>query len=309
MKLSVVICTHNRCRVLKNCLESLVAQKFELSSFEVIVVDNASTDATKDVVEEFSRGILPIRYVYEGRLGLSRARATGFRNSRGRYVAYIDDDARAHPGWCTAICQAFEQNAKAHPETVAALGGPIEQVFETERPAWLTAELDQYYAKLDLGKALRLFPPRCYPIGANMAFRGEILQHHPWDESLIMSEEAELFDRLTAGGFVYLYVPGMRVSHFVPAERCTVEWLLARYHAEGLYQKHVRHGVLPKVRLLGRASLEFLRFSACLLFGGEQHRLYRRCKLKFFTGILEGLVKGGGVPKDYRERHKPPKSG
>jgi len=307
--LSVVICTHNRHKLLENCLQSLAAQKFERSSFEVIVVDNASTDETKDVVEKFSSGILPIRYVYEGSLGLSRARATGFRNSTGRYIAYIDDDAWAHPGWCAAICQAFEQNAEAHPGTVAALGGPIELVFETDRPPWLTAELEQYYAKLDLGKALRLFTPPAVPVGANMAFRRETLQNHSWDESLIMSEEAELFNRLTARGFVYLYVPAMCVSHFVPAERCTVEWLLARYHSEGLYQKHVRHGFLPKARLMVRASLELVRSIACLLFGAEQHRLFRRCKLKFQMGILEGLAKVGGVPKDYRERFKPPKSG
>jgi glycosyltransferase involved in cell wall biosynthesis len=307
--LSVVICTHNRHKLLENCLASLAAQKFERSSFEVIVVDNASTDATKDVVEKFSSGTLPIRYVYEGRLGLSRARATGFRNSTGRYIAYIDDDAKAHPGWCSAICQAFEQNAEAHPETVAALGGPIELVFETGRPPWLTAELEQYYARLDLGKALRLFTPPAVPVGANMAFRREILQDHPWDESLIMSEEGELFNRITANGFTYLYVPAMCISHFVPAERCTVEWLLTRYHAEGLDQKHVRHGFLPKARLIVRAILELLRSCAFLLFGGEQHRLYHRCKLMLQIGILKGFLNVGGGPTVYRERFNPPKSG
>jgi glycosyltransferase involved in cell wall biosynthesis len=307
--LSVVVCTHNRCKLLKNCLKGLASQQFEMSSLEVIVVDNASTDATKDVVEVFTRGILPLQYVYEGRRGVSRARATGFRNSTGRYIAYIDDDVQAPPGWCAAICQAFEQNAEAYHGKLAALGGPVEPVFETGRPPWLTADLEQYYARLDLGNALQLFPPGCCPISANTALRREILKDHPWDESLLMCEDVELFNRLTASGFVYLYVPAMRVSHFVPAERCTVEWLLARYHSEGLYQKHVRHGFLPKARLMGRASLELLRFSACLLFGGEQHRLFRRCKLKFQVGILEGLVKVWGVPEDYRERFKPPKSG
>jgi glycosyltransferase involved in cell wall biosynthesis len=306
--LDVIICTHNRCKLLKNCLESLAAQKFELSSWEVIVVDNASTDATKDVVEEFASGILPIQYVYEGRLGISRARATGFRNSRGRYIAYIDDDAKAHPGWCAAIYQAFEQNAAAHSGRVPALGGPIEPVFEAARPAWLTAELEPLFAILDLGKALRLFPPGFFPMGVNMAFRREILQDYPWDESLIMCEEAELFTRLTASGFTYLYVPAMRVSHFVPAERCTVEWVLGRYHADGLYQKHVRHGFLPKARLTVRASLELLRSIACLPFGAEQHRLFPRCKLKYQIGILEGLLNVGSGPTVYPERFNRPKS-
>jgi GT2 family glycosyltransferase len=142
-----------------------------------------------------------------------------------------------------------------------------------------------------------------------MALRREVLQDHPWDESLIMCEDAELFNRITANGLTYLYVPRMRVSHLVPAERCTVEWLLRRYHAEGLYQKYVRHGFLPKARLMVRASLELLRSITRLLFGAEEHRLFWRCKLKFQMGILEGLLKVGGAPTDYREEFRPPKSG
>jgi glycosyltransferase involved in cell wall biosynthesis len=290
-------------------LESVVSQKCDPWTFEVVVVDNASTDATKDVVLEFSRRTGRVRYVYEGQKGVSRARATGARAADGRYIAYLDDDVTAHPGWCAAIYRAFEQSAEARSEKVAALGGAIELVFETARPTWLTAELEQYYASLDLGNVLRFFPPGYRPISANMALRRKILQDHPWDESLIMCEDGELFNRLNANGFTYLYIPAMRVSHLVPADRCTVEWLLRRYHAEGLYQKYVRHGFLPKARLMVRACLELLRSSACLLLRAERHRLFRRCRLKFQMGILEGLLKVGGVPTDYRERFTPTKSG
>jgi GT2 family glycosyltransferase len=141
-----------------------------------------------------------------------------------------------------------------------------------------------------------------------MAFRRGVLQDHPWDESLIMSEEVELFKRLTANGFTFLYVPAMRISHFVPAERCTVKWLLTRYHAEGLDQKNLRHGIWPKARLMLRAILELVRSCAFLLFGARQHRLSRRCKLKFQIGILEGFLNVGGGPTVYRERFNPRKS-
>jgi GT2 family glycosyltransferase len=188
------------------------------------------------------------------------------------------------------------------------LGGPIELVFETGRPPWLTAELEQYYAVLDLGKELRFFPPGLCPIGANMAFRREILQDHPWDESLIMCEESELFGRLTAKGHTYLYVPTMRVSHFVPAARCTVEWILGRYHAEGLYQKHLLHGFLTKARTLVWVSRELLRSIPYFLFGAEQHRVLRRCQLQLYIGIIEGFLNVGGVPTVYPERFNPPKS-
>ena len=180
--LSVVICTHNRCKLLKKCLESLATQQCEPWAFEIFVVDNASTDATRDVVDESSHVRSAIRCIFEGRLGISRARATGLRHARGRYIAYLDDDAVAQPGWCAAICQTFEQTAAGQQHKVAALGGPIEPVFETGRPPWLTAELEPLYAILDLGNAIRVFPPGLHPVGANMAFRREILRDHPWDE-------------------------------------------------------------------------------------------------------------------------------
>jgi hypothetical protein len=215
----------------------------------------------------------------------------------------------AQPGWCAAICQTFEQTPAGQQHKVAALGGPIEPVFETGRPPWLTAELEPLYAILDLGNAIRVFPPGLHPVGANMAFRREILQDHPWDESLIMCEEGELFNRLTDDGYTYIYAPAMHVSHFVPAARCTVEWVLGRYHAEGLYQKHIRRGFLTRARLMVMASLWLLRSIAYLLFGAEQQRLLRRCKLQLQIGILEGFLNVGGVPTVYPERFNPPKSG
>jgi GT2 family glycosyltransferase len=169
--------------------------------------------------------------------------------------------------------------------------------------------LESLYAIVDFGDDMKPFPGRFHPLGANVAFRREILQDHPWDESLIMCEESELFNRLTANGYTCLYVPAMRVSHFVPAARCTVEWVLGRYRAEGLYQKHIRHGFLTKAHLIVLASRGLLRSIAYLLSGAEQHRLLRRCELQLQIGILEGFLNVGGVPSVYPERFKPPKSG
>jgi len=307
--LSVVICTHNRCKLLQPCLESVVSQECDPWTFEVIVVDNASTDATKNVALDFSRQTGRVRYVYEVQKGLSRARATGLRQATGRYIAYLDDDAVAHPGWCEAICQTFEQLSAARFSEVVALGGPVEPVFESGRPSWLTAELEPLYTVLDLGKALRIFPPRCLPLGANMSFRREILRVHPWDENLVTCEEAELFDRLTAKGFTCVYVPTMRVSHFVPSWRCTIQWLLARHHSEGLHQRYIRHGFWPKARLMLRAGLGLLRSSAYLLFGAEQQRLFHRCKLRLQIGIFEGFLSFRNVPTVYAGRFNPPESG
>lgn len=223
--LSVVICTHDRCKLLRACLESVVSQKCDPWTFEVIVVDNASTDATKDVVLDFSRQTGRVRYVRKGQEGVSRARAAGAQAANGRYIAYLDDDVTAHPGWRAAVCQTFEQLPAARADKVVALGGPVEPVFGAGRPSWLSLDLEPLYTILELGDEIKPFPSGLNPVGANTAIRHEILKNYPWDEKLLMYEENDLFRRLRLASrdYIFLYVPAMRVSHFISAYRCRVE--------------------------------------------------------------------------------------
>ena len=95
VQISAVVCTHNRAAYLRKALQSLVDQTMAQELYEIIVVDNASTDGTKQVVSEYS-GASNLRCLYEPVIGLSRARNTGWGNARGEYVAYLDDDAVAH---------------------------------------------------------------------------------------------------------------------------------------------------------------------------------------------------------------------
>jgi glycosyltransferase involved in cell wall biosynthesis len=92
--ITVIICTRNRAKLLRDAMASVVEQGIPKSDYEIVVVDNASTDETPDVVAEF-RGSAHIRYVHEEKLGLCIARNTGWRAASGRYVAFFDDDAIA----------------------------------------------------------------------------------------------------------------------------------------------------------------------------------------------------------------------
>ena len=93
--ISAVICTYNRADLLAGAIESLLEQTLNPAHREIIVVDNASTDGTRAVVEQFAPD--GVRYVLETRQGLGYARNRGWQEARGEFVAYIDDDARA-PG-------------------------------------------------------------------------------------------------------------------------------------------------------------------------------------------------------------------
>ena len=97
IKISAIICTFNREQYLHKAIQSLVEQTLEGELYEIIVVDNCSTDRTKQVVTEKFAHISNLRYLYELILGISQARNTGWQNARGEYIAYLDDNAIASP--------------------------------------------------------------------------------------------------------------------------------------------------------------------------------------------------------------------
>src|SRR2546430_8014065 len=99
IKISAIICTFKRPDYLRHALRSLCNQTLSREDYEIIVVDNAVEAEAEQVVREFQDGKINLRYVTEPEVGLSRARNTGLKVAAGRYVAYIDDDARADAQW------------------------------------------------------------------------------------------------------------------------------------------------------------------------------------------------------------------
>ena len=131
IRISAIICTLNRAAYLEKAIQSLADQTLPEEQFEIIVVDNGSTDNTKTMVEGFKH-LENLRYIYEPIMGLSQARNTGWQNAQGDYVAYLDDDAIACPEWLERIVQAFD-TVEPRPGSV---GGKVIPVWEAERPAW-----------------------------------------------------------------------------------------------------------------------------------------------------------------------------
>jgi glucosyl-dolichyl phosphate glucuronosyltransferase len=288
--LSVVVCTYNRSLLLTKCLEGLAEQQCPKWSFEVVVVDNGSTDDTRGAVSSFSHGIFTTRYVYEKQRGLGRARNIGLRSSQGRYIAYLDDDAVPDPRWCASICEAFENCLSQSMSKVGALGGPVEAVFEGGRPPWLTHELETVYAALDLGPELARFPKGIAPVGANMAFTARALLEDPWDESLMMWEDIDMSMRLASKGLVLLYVPEMRVRHFVSAGKLSIKWLLDRYYSDGIAAQQVLPRFHPRSRLAASALYRFSSFWMRSRFGPRPARLWSRLMTRWYGGYLIGFL-------------------
>ncbi len=128
MRASVVIATKDRARYLEHALASLNAQ-IGAPLFELVIVDNGSTDETPDVVERASAtSRVPVRYVHESQANRGKARNAGVRAAHGELVLFCDDDVQAPPGWVAAHCAA-------HAREGIVVSGPILNVGAyTERP-------------------------------------------------------------------------------------------------------------------------------------------------------------------------------
>src|SRR3989338_6054944 len=132
--LSVIIATHNRSSYLENCLSSIQNKKLPLKVYEIIVVDNNSTDNTKKIVYKFMNKNENIRYVFEKITGLSSARNKGFENAKGEYLIYLDDDCKVPPEYLPNV---FKVIIRFHPDI---LGGPVYPFYLSSKPSWFKDE-------------------------------------------------------------------------------------------------------------------------------------------------------------------------
>jgi glycosyltransferase involved in cell wall biosynthesis len=234
---TVVLATLNRSALLAGALRSLAAQSFDQSRFEVVVVDNGSTDDTQQVVQEMARKVGNIRYVQEPRLGLSNGRNRGLTEAAGAIVAFFDDDAEADPQWLERLFEVFVDDPAA-----GGAGGRIQVRWPGAKPSWMPAFLEAHYGRCDYGEARRVVVYPEYPYGANMAFRREVLlavggfrdEVGRKGKSLVAAGETELFYRLSQKNLRIVYEPSSLVHHLASPTHTTRRWILRRTFAHGL---------------------------------------------------------------------------
>src|SRR5258706_11042800 len=162
MDLSIILCTYNRCHGLAETLTTLAHQRVSPSfKWEVLLVDNNSSDETADVYSRF-RETFPVslRYVFEGQQGLSHARNRGIAEATGKWVAFAEDDELADEGWVQSLVVTFHEHA------CDAVAGKIELAWHSPRPAWVTDDLLGFLGRLDYGELQKLTSDRP-PFGGN----------------------------------------------------------------------------------------------------------------------------------------------
>jgi glycosyltransferase involved in cell wall biosynthesis len=293
IKISAIVCTHNREGHFGNAVRSLMNQNISESEYEVIIIDNASTDNTWETLEHEFGHVSNVRYLFEPAVGLSRARNRGWLGARGQYVAFLDDDALACANWLKDLCTALDD-----PE-VGAAGGPIFPIYETDVPKWFDVSLLPLYSCRHWGKLITDLIPGRFFYGTNMAIKRNILEQVGGFRTdlgrqgsvLLSDEELAVFKEIETRGYKKRYMPECIVYHVIGRERLTLKWLMRRFYwlgrGEGIRDSDCEENIDSSAlkQWLRRTTRNFLhpRYSA-----GYCTRLI---PLVIFIGYLNSIVR------------------
>jgi glycosyltransferase involved in cell wall biosynthesis len=264
---SVIIPTLNRARRLEKTLRSLVTLDYPSEHFEVLIVDNGSTDDTPDVAERI-RATHPeagIRYMFEPTPGSTAARHRGAKEARGDILVFTDDDIEASPGWLASIGNVLQD------PSVHMVGGRSLPRFETVPPDWVgtfrnsvncirNAWFIGYLSLLDLGEYPLDVNPR-YIWSLNLAIRRQTLfDLGGFNPDLVPKHlqryqgngETGLSIKVNQNELKAMYHPGVLVHHVVSRDRLTIEYFEKRAYFQGVADSYTRirerGGLAPVVR-------------------------------------------------------------
>lgn len=236
MRWSLIICTFNRARSLAETLERLRHLSYPADDLEILVVDNASTDETPEVIEAASATMRNMVSLRADIPGLSHARNKGITAAHGQFIAFIDDDAWPDRNWLQALEKGFAD------ENTACVGGRVAAVWPQDAPpAWLAERLFCFFSLVDYGKQRFLRYPD-YPAGTNIAFRKSVFRDigsfneelGRTGELLLSMEEVDMCLRVEDAGYKVLYMPDAIVFHKVNETRLSETWLKQRAHWQGV---------------------------------------------------------------------------
>ena len=281
VELDVIIPTHNRHQMLSRTLDSLLAAHLPAGlKARITVVDNNSTDATRETVEAYGEKFGGrVGYVFEAQQGRSFALNTGIASTSGKLIGMIDDDEEVAAAWFDTIHSIFSQGG------VDFIGGPYVPRWGAQPPDWLPTKHLGAIGWVDGGETLRSFD-NSYPgmlMGGNAVLTRAIFDAvGPYDTKLgrtgtrlLSGEDDDMYQRLLAAGARGLYVPDLVIYHHVPPER-----LNKIYFRRWSFWRGVSAGLIDRNRRM-----------PVVYFGGIPRYLYGEA-IRGLCGVVGSIIKG-----------------
>lgn len=256
--ISAIICTYNREKYLPGVLDSLKRQTIDVSQFEIILVNNNSTDRTEEISQQFEKDNPSIKYHYciETNQGLSFARNRGVQESNFELVTFIDDDAFLAEDYLEKVVDYF----KEHPTSIA-LGSKILLHYEGIIPKWENKYINSLLGFYNPGDKDFTYTPKDYPRGSNMSFRISVFDQvgnfntnlGRVGRNLAGSEEKDMFKRIYEKQLHVGYIPSALVYHCVPEERIKIDFIRRQSIGTGVSERQRvtdEGGFSPLIRTL-----------------------------------------------------------
>ncbi len=306
---AVLIATFNRAALLGETLDVLAESSVDAAlGWEVVVVDNNSTDDTRAVVESRRHAYpVPLTCLVEPVQGRSAALNTAIAATSAPLLLFTDDDVRVDRGWVAAGVRGLQGGADY-------VGGPVSPIWEAPPPPWLDLTRRNLWGTLAIqdhgAEAFAYEERRLVPLGANMGFWRSLIERtggfrtdlgRTNSRRLLGQEVPDLLARARAAGLHGVYVPEMHVEHHVPASRLTRDyfrrWWTGKGYSKaslevaqpltelGLDLRSVPHvGGIPRF-MVGDALRDLKAYAAAAVTGDIGERTWREMRLAYFTGF------------------------
>ncbi|MCP5418098.1 MAG: glycosyltransferase [Chromatiaceae bacterium] len=296
--ITVALCTHNHADRLRRTLNDFKALRSPTHSWELLVVDNSSTDDTPKLLADAAwhpPGV-EVRIVQETKLGLSNARNRAIEEARGKYLLFVDDDETPDPAWLVAY-----EDAMLHFEP-DALGGRIEVLFEQgARPPWLQDELLGFLGQLNHGEEGWLTDSTTPFYGGNFAVRKAIFtQVGLFDADLgrkgrvnTGGEDTEFYRRLVAQGYRVRWVPDAIINHRIIVDKLRRSYFLELHYRQGLAEGSRKRGSkkrLPPFYLFGQLVRSINSALQKRWSQGKDFSLRLEMNAIYFFGYIHGWI-------------------
>lgn len=236
---SVAICTYNGEKTLSLAIDAILALKENDTLLkELLLIDNASKDATKDICLSYAEKDSRVKYLYESEAGLSNARRCAVQNATGDWMVYVDDDNILDENWLIELCETIKKNPEAGIVNGAVLAVAAEPLDDDERMRLSLLYKNLACTHLNSWDEPSSAPP--FPFGAGMCIKTDALRKILADgwlslsgrkgASLASGEDTELAAKCMALGNTFVYNDKMRLTHLIPKAR------LSRNYADRLFR-------------------------------------------------------------------------
>ena len=271
------ICTHNGALRIGPTLESVLIQKASPDlAWEVLIIDNASTDDLRGVVSSVwdeERSKISLRIVKEGTLGLSHARHKAFQEARFPIISFIDDDVRVNENWVQAASDIMSSDT-----TCGALGGFGIGVFDEPPPQWFERHQERFVIGPQGQVSGDVTETERTLWGAGLTLRMDAINQLMAEgfvqlltgrqgNVLLCGEDTELSLALRLAGWRIFYEPSLTYEHSLPRERVNWQFMRRWYRGFGAASLSFDAYIFAREAAQGRSVPWYQKRWQCKLLG------------------------------------------